>query len=103
MKVKSKISFKTVFFTSMLFFVLASNSIVLAQNSDIVSKIKTGTQTFTDTTKVVVNAAIIIALAIGLITVVWMVNQNKPNGKEYLVGWLVAAIFSSVGLWIINF
>ncbi|MCQ2208704.1 MAG: hypothetical protein MJZ34_00260 [Paludibacteraceae bacterium] len=35
-------------------------------------------------------------LAIGLIYVVWSLATGKPHGKELLIGWIVAVIFSVI-------
>lgn len=63
---------------------------------DYAVKVTEAATTFKSTAKTVSTSLCVAFLAIGLITVVYNLANNKPNSKEFIMGWLAAVILSGV-------
>lgn len=90
----------SIFLLLLICFVFVAPAVMAQTNAD--QQITQAANSFKQTTKTVVNAIIPAVLGIALITVIWMVSQNKPNAKEFIIGWISAAVIWGFAAAIIN-
>lgn len=75
----------------------AQSSLKISSLADVEAKAKEGSDTLTNIAKYVLGAV----LAIALIFVIYALATNNPHGKEYLLGWVIAAAVIMVAFLII--
>ena len=87
---KNYLSKKSILFAAIIFSTYSAFAV------DYSGKVTEAAGTFKTTAKTVSDALCVAFLAIGLITVVYNLASNKPNSKEFIMGWLAAVVISGL-------
>jgi len=89
----------------MVVFFLAPSPVTLglakAQSADdygIFSGVESASRSLNKTLKIVIGSV----LAIGLLVVIYMVATSNPRSRDFVIGWVIAAVLGGIGWSVID-